>query len=131
MAKYAAKDGEIKIGANAIANIRNWTFTDSPDVIDATVMGDTHKDQFVGLGTVTGSFSCFIDPADTTGQGAIDTASTLPSVEIHPTGDSSGNVYWDFTNFRCSEIGRNGDVGGMVEINFGFVAESYTESTTP
>lgn len=131
MPKHQGKDGTFVMGANAVGNLRNWSFSDNPDVVDATVMGDTHKDQLVGLGSVTGSLQCFLDPADTLGQGAITAGAEVASAEIHPIGDASGNVYWDFVNLRFAKVDRQADVSGMVEFNVDFVAESYTEATTP
>jgi len=118
MATFHGKDGAVYIGANAVAKVRNWSYDETAETADDTGMGDTEKAYKAGIKDGSGSVTCLWDPADTTGQNAITTGSTV-TLNLYPEGNSAGNV-----ELAGSVIvtGRSpsGDLGAVAEISFNF-----------
>jgi hypothetical protein len=121
----------LKFGANAVAEVRNWSFDDTPDEIEAAAMLDTQKQTFYGLAKVSGTIGLFLDPSDATGQGLVVQGTTVASATITPDGSASLDYIYTFTNMNIGPVSRSSDVDGMVEMTFGFTADSYTETQIP
>lgn len=81
MAKKVGKDGAVKLGSNTVVGIGKWSFDGiSTDKIDASAFLDEWKQYEYGMkdsGTV--SFDGHYDPADTTGQQALQQANLYNS----------------------------------------------------
>ena len=72
MATTKGSEGTVKSGANAIAEIRSYTITETADTLEDTTMGDTSRTYLASLKTFTGSIDCFWDETDTNGQLTLD-----------------------------------------------------------
>jgi hypothetical protein len=131
MTKHVGRNGELKFGANTVAEVRNWAFDDTPDEIEAAAMKDTQKQTFYGLAKVSGTIGLFLDPSDATGQGLVVQGTTVASATITPDGSASLDYIYTFTNMNIGPVSRSADVDGMVEMTFGFTADSYTETQIP
>lgn len=130
MAKIAGRDGQLKSGATLIAHVRNWTINETSPQIDLTAMGDSFADQTAGLPSISGQMQLWWDNAADAGQATLDNASEF-TLEVHPEGDSSGNVQWS-VDIAITEVVRTGSHDGGVEMNISWVGRSVvTESTTP
>ena len=76
MAAIAGKGGSAKIGANAIAEVSNWSLDISTDMLDSTSLGDSWREFIAGLNGATGSVEVKWDiPNDANGQTALQNAS--------------------------------------------------------
>lgn len=130
MANHAGKEGQVKIGANLIAEVRSWEITETGEQADSTSLDNTtgwrtHK---ATLQSWSGRTSCFWDEGDTTGQNAL-TINASVTINFYPEGSTSGDVYFTGTA-TVSQITRQGAVEGMVEAEFSFVGNgALTRST--
>jgi hypothetical protein len=64
------KDGVVKIGANAVAEVTAWSLSESAAVADDTSMGKSWQTHIPGktVNSWSGSINCNLDQADATGQ---------------------------------------------------------------
>lgn len=93
MATHAGSEGTVKVGANAIAEIRSFSVEETGETIDNSSMGDTARTYIAGLKTFTASIDCLWDETDTTGQGAMTVGSTV-TLNLYPEGATTGDIYY-------------------------------------
>lgn len=93
MATHAGSEGTVKVGANAIAEIRSFSVEETGETIDNSSMGDTARTYIAGLKTFTASIDCLWDETDTTGQGAMTVGSTV-TLNLYPEGSTTGDIYY-------------------------------------
>lgn len=113
MATHAGSEGTVKVGANAIAEIRSYSLTESADTIEDTTMGDAARTYLPSLKSFSGSVDVFWDETDTTGQGAL-TAGASVTLNVYPEGATTGDTYYTGTAI-VTGITVNGSFDGMVE----------------
>jgi hypothetical protein len=70
MATSHGKNGVVKIGANAVAEVTAWSVSESAAVAADTSMGDDWETHIASqtVKSWSGSISCNLDKADATGQ---------------------------------------------------------------
>lgn len=128
MANHKGSEGTVKIGANAVAEIRGWEFTETGEVIEDTELADTSKTFQSGNKTGSGSVQCFWDETDTNGQEAMTPAATV-TLNLYPEGATTGDVYYTCSAIITS-VQRSGAINGIVEAVFGWqAAGAITRST--
>ncbi|QDP48584.1 MAG: hypothetical protein Unbinned4234contig1002_10 [Prokaryotic dsDNA virus sp.] len=128
MATHSGKDGLVKVGANTVAEVRNWSLDLSADTIEDTVMGDAARSYLVGLTTASASFDCYWDETDTNGQQAVDPGSSITLV-LYPEGADSGDSYFTGTALVTSKA-ITGTFDGMVEASYSATySGAVTEAT--
>ena len=113
MATHTGSEGTVKIGANAIAEIRSYTIDETGDTIEDTTMGDTARTYKAGLKDFTGSVDVYWDETDTTGQGALTVGSEV-TIKFYPEGTTSGDTYYSGSAI-VTGLTINGSFDGMVE----------------
>lgn len=113
MAVHKGSEGTVKVGANAIAEIRSYSLEESADTLETTTMGDTARTYLPSLSTFSGSVDVYWDEADTTGQGAL-TIGAEVTLNVYPEGDTSGDVYYTGSAI-VTGVTRSGSFDGMVE----------------
>ncbi len=118
MANHKGSEGTVKIGANAIAELRSWSLEESMDPIEDTIMGETAKTFQSGQTEWSGSAEAFWDETDTTGQGALTIGASV-TLNMHPEGDTSGDTFFTGTAL-VTGITRQAAHDGMVETSFTF-----------
>jgi hypothetical protein len=74
MATVAGKIGKVQLAGATVAEIDDWTFNPSADVLETTAFGATSKTRVAGLMDNSGSFKGRLDTTDTNGQVALRTA---------------------------------------------------------
>lgn len=91
MANLIGTNGVVKVGSVSVAEVTEFSLSQTASTADDTVLGDTWKTHKVGTQEWSGSVSCFWDDSDTTGQGAMTVGA---SVELHliPEGPGTGNI---------------------------------------
>ncbi len=118
MATTNGNGGIVLVGANAIAEIIDFSFDEAVSPPDDTVLGDTsatHKNG--GIKSWSGSISCYWDTTDTNGQVALAIDSAV-SLTMLPEGNTSGD-----TNY----VGTATIVGiGRANANDTIVTQSFT-----
>lgn len=92
MATHTGSEGTVKVGANAIAEIRSFSIEETADTLEDTTMGDTARTYKSSLTAFSGSLDVFWDETDTTGQGAL-TIGAEVTLNLYPEGDTSGDTY--------------------------------------
>jgi len=92
MATHTGSEGTVKVGSNAIAEIRSFSIEESADTLEDTTMGDTARTYKPSLTTFTGSVDVLWDETDTTGQGAL-TIGAEVTLNLYPEGDATGDTY--------------------------------------
>jgi hypothetical protein len=128
MATHKGSEGTVKSGANAIAEIRSYTITETADVLEDTSMGDSSRTYLASLKTFTGSIECFWDETDTNGQLTLDVGSTV-TINIYPEGSTSGDVYYT-GSVIITEKSITASFDGMVEASFSFQGTGALSETT-
>ena len=88
--------GVVTIGGNAVAQIREYTENVTAEMMDATVMGVEYEQSIAGITSGTLELNCYMDPADTTGQGALTNGATV-TVALRPNGTGSGEPQSTYT----------------------------------
>jgi predicted secreted protein len=114
MATHAGSEGTVKVGANAIAEIRSYSIEESADTLDDTSMGDAARTYKASLTTYTGTIEVLWDETDTTGQGALTIGSTV-TLNLYPEGATAGDTYYTGS---AIVTGRSisGSYDGLVEM---------------
>lgn len=116
MATHTGSEGTVKSGANAVAEIRSYTVSETGDTIEDSSMGDTSRTYKAGLKTFTASVECFWDETDTTGQGSFDVGSTV-TLNVYPEGATTGDIYYTGSAIVTGKT-VNATFDGMVEASF-------------
>ncbi len=90
MATFKGNSGTVKVGANAIAEIRSYNIDETMDTIEDTAMGDTYRTYKTSLKSFSGSVDVFFDDTDTNGQGALLVGSEV-TLTFLMEGDTTGS----------------------------------------
>ena len=128
MATHKGSEGTVKSGANAIAEIRSYTITETADVLEDTTMGDASRTYLSSLKTFTGSIDCFWDETDTNGQLSLDPGASV-TINIYPEGSGTGDTYYTGT-VLITEKSITASFDGMVEASFSFQGTGALSETT-
>lgn len=120
MATHTGTEGSVKIGTDAIAEVRSYTLTEEGETADTTTLDNsngyrTHKHTLKGW---SGDIECFWDETDTNGQVAMAIGSSL-TLNLYPEGDTSGDNYYTGT-VTVTQIEVAAAVDGIVEAKFSY-----------
>lgn len=113
MATHAGSEGTVKVGSNAIAEIRSFSLEETADTLEDTTMGDTARTYKSSLKTFTGSVDVFWDETDTSGQGALTIGASV-TLNVYPEGDASGDTYYSGSAI-VTGVTRSSSFDGLVE----------------
>lgn len=113
MATHTGSEGTVKVGANAIAEIRSYSVEQTGDTVEDTTMGDSWRTHKPTLKSWTASVDVFWDETDTTGQGALVVGAEV-TLNLYPEGSSTGDVYFTGTGI-ITGVTVSASYDGMVE----------------
>ena len=115
MATHTGSEGTVKVGSDAIAEIRSFSIEESADTLEDTSMGDTARTYKSSLTNYTGSIDVLWDETDTAGQGGL-TIGAEVELNLYPEGDTSGDTYY---TGNAIVTGRtiNSSFDGLVEMS--------------
>lgn len=113
MATHKGSEGTVKVGSNAVAEIRSYSLEESADVIEDTSMGDSARTYLSSLTQFSGSLDVFWDETDTSGQGALTVGASV-TLNVYPEGDTTGDTYYSGTAL-VTGVSRSASFDGMVE----------------
>ncbi len=113
MATHTGSEGTVKVGANAIAEIRSYSVEQTGDTVEDTTMGDSWRTHKATLKSWTASVDVFWDETDTTGQGALVVGAEV-TLNLYPEGSSTGDVYFTGTGI-ITGVTVSASYDGMVE----------------
>jgi predicted secreted protein len=128
MATHTGSEGTVKVGSNAIAEIRSFSIEESADTLEDTSMGDTARTYKSSLTTYTGSVDVLWDETDTTGQGAL-TIGAEVTLNLYPEGDTSGDTYYTGTAIVTGRT-VNSSYDGLVEMSISVQGTGALSETT-
>ena len=128
MATHTGSEGTVKVGVNAIAEIRSFSIEESADTLEDTTMGDTSRTYKSSLTTFTGTVDVLWDETDTTGQGAL-TIGAEVTLNLYPEGDASSDTYY---TGAAIVTGRtiNSSFDGLVEMSISVQGNGALTQTT-
>lgn len=113
MATHTGSEGTVKVGANAIAEIRSYSVEQTADTVEDTTMSDSWRTHKTTLRSWTASVDCFWDETDTTGQGALTVGSEV-TLNLYPEGSTTGDSYLTGTGIVTGKT-ITASFDGMVE----------------
>lgn len=119
---YKGKDGIVKVGANNIGEVRNFSVEETADTIEDTSMGDSARTYKDSLTTFTASIDALFDQssADSVTADAGQVAMTIGSTatfKFLPQGDTTGDYQLSGSGI-VTGISRSQSYDGLVEISF-------------
>lgn len=71
MVATAGYAGSVKLGANTVALVQDWSFDGEVDMLEVTSLGSDNKAFIPGLFGATATIECYFDLSDTLGQKAL------------------------------------------------------------
>ena len=92
MTTHTGSEGTVKVGSNAIAEIRSFSIEETADTLDDTTMGTIARTYKSSLTTFTGTIDVLWDETDESGQGALIIGASV-TLNLYPEGDTSGDTY--------------------------------------
>lgn len=92
MATHTGSEGTVKVGANAIAEIRSYSIEQTADTVEDTTMGDAWRTHKTTLKAWTATVDVFWDETDTTGQSALVVGAEV-TANFYPEGSTTGDAY--------------------------------------
>lgn len=118
MTTYAGKDGVVKLGSNAVGELKSWEIESTMRPIDDSQLTDTWDTHLAGPQGWRGRAACHWDPDDTNGQVALTIGASV-TLNMYPEGASSGDSYFSGTA-SVTRIMRQASREGTVEAEFEF-----------
>lgn len=128
MAVHKGSEGTLKVGSNAVAEIRSYSIEETGDTLEDTSMGDTARTYLPSLTSWSGSVDVYWDETDSTGQGAL-TVGAIVTLNVYPEGDTSGDTYYTGSAI-VTGVSRNASFDGMVEASVSFQGTGALTSST-
>ena len=128
MATHKGSKGTVKVGSNAVAEIRSYSIEESADTLEDTSMGDSARTYKPSLTSFSGRLDVFWDETDTSGQGALSIGSEV-TLNVYPEGDASGDTYYSGSAI-VTGVSRTASFDGLVEASISVQGNgALTEST--
>lgn len=130
MATVTGTSGVVKIalagGSVAqVGEVRSFTFDETSDTIESTVLGNTSRNYKGGLKDATLSLECFWDRSDAQ-QLALDSGAVI-DFEVNPSGTGTGEKKYTGSGVVTSKS-LNNTIDGLVEATFAVqVSNGVTE----
>lgn len=111
MAKLNGTGGSFVVNSNTIAEVEEWSISESAELVSGAAKGDATVIGEAGIVTRTASVTAFLDPSDTGGQGSITIGATITLLEFYVAGTASGDDYYTCSTAVINSIERNSPMG--------------------
>ena len=116
MATFHGNSGVARVGANVIAEITQFSVTESGEPADDTAMGDTWRSHKMGVNSWNATIDCWWDDTDATGQGAMTVGASV-SLQFGPEG-AGGGAYQKAGTASITGIQTQVNKDGIVSASF-------------
>lgn len=93
MANHTGIDGLVKVSTNTVAEVQDWSITESAAVVPDSTQNDTWETNKPGMKSWSGSINALWDETDTTGQEAL-LIGTEVTLNLYPEGATTGDKFW-------------------------------------
>ena len=127
MATHKGSEGTVKIGTDAVAEIRSYSLEESADTLEDTSMGDSARTYKSSLTSFSGSIDVFWDETDTA-QNALSIGSEV-TLNVYPEGDTAGDTYYTGTAI-VTGVSRSASFDGLIEASVSVQGTGALTSTT-
>ena len=127
MATHKGSEGTVKVGSNAVAEIRSYSLEESADTLEDTSMGDSARTYKSSLTSFSGSIDVFWDETDTA-QLALTVGSSV-TIKFYPEGADSGDTYYSGSAI-VTGVSRSASFDGLVEASISVQGTGALTSTT-
>ena len=127
MATHKGSEGTVKVGSNAVAEIRSYSIEESADTLEDTSMGDSARSYKPSLTSFSGSLDVFWDETDTSGQGALSIGSEV-TLNVYPEGETAGDTYYTGSAI-VTGVSRSASFDGLVEASISVQGNGALTST--
>ena len=127
MATFKGNEGTVLSGSDAVAEIRSFSVSETADVIEDTVMGDSAKSYVASFTDATATVECYFDDTDTA-QNSFTVGSSV-TLNLQMEGNTTGDHKLSGTALIT---GRDISVAadGMVEATYSMqITGGLTEGT--
>ena len=128
MATHCGSEGSVAVGADTVAEVRNYSIEESADTIEDTALGDTARTFKLGLEQCTASLDVWWDETDTNGQGALPNGAAV-TLNVYPEGDDSSDTYLTGSGI-VTGLSISGSFDGMVEASITIQGTGALTTTT-
>jgi predicted secreted protein len=128
MATHCGSEGSVAVGADTVAEVRNYSIEESADTIEDTALGDTARTFKLGLEQWTASLDVWWDETDTNGQGALPNGAAV-TLNVYPEGDDSSDTYLTGSGI-VTGLSISGSFDGMVEASITIQGTGALTTTT-
>jgi hypothetical protein len=129
MANHHGSEGLVRVGANTVAEVTGFSFTETAEYAEDTTLADTTKTYNVtAIKSWNGSVTAFWDETDTTGQIALAPGANV-SLVLAPEGVTGDDTRYT-GNALVTEITRNVQRGAITEVTFNFIGNGALSAVT-
>ena len=128
MATHKGSEVTVKVGSNAVAEIRSYSIEESADTLEDTSMGDSARTYKSSLTNFSGSLDVFWDETDVDGQGALSIGSEV-TLNVYPEGDTAGDTYYTGSAI-VTGVSRSASFDGLVEASISVQGNGALTPTT-
>lgn len=118
MPTHSGKEGILKVGANRVLELTDYSYTENAETVDDTVKGDDWRTKLVTFKSWAGDAKARWVEDDATGQDVLTVGASV-TLGFYSMGDASAAVYREGTAI-VTEVGVTSDLEGVVEISFSF-----------
>ncbi len=119
MATVKGNGGTIKVGSDAIANLRSYSIETSAATAETTTMGSSVATHVATITSWTGSCDVFYDPTDTNGQVALQPGNIV-TIKFTPD-DTSANTDVDYSgSVVVTGHNKTASFDGVIEASLSF-----------
>ena len=118
MATHVGTKGVIEVGANEMAELIEFTITETTDTAEDTVQTDTYRTYKPTFRSWTGTATAQWDPSDTTGQEAL-TNGAEATLTFYPDDSQTGDIKYSGAAIVTS-VERSLPLGDTVKVSFSF-----------
>jgi hypothetical protein len=122
MAVASGIDGKVKIGANTVLSITEWSLDIKQSVQDKTAFGDTWEGKLKGLLGASGSLKGILDTGDTNGQYLMYNTTLLTTVTVTLLLYCTSTKYYTATAY-LDGLKVSNKVDGKAEAEYSFVVD--------
>ena len=132
MATYDGDSGVVLSGANAIGEVKAFSYSEESEFYEDSAMGDTARTFKAGKAAASGQITCHMDWDDTNGQETLTAGTTGLTLVLRPEGTGSGNVEYTATSTaRVVSVESSQSFGdGIIERVFNFAVDGvFTKGT--
>ena len=94
MGTHIGNEGQVKIGANLVAEVTGFQITETATVADDSTLGDEWDTHIPGSKSWTAQIDCWWDETDSTGQSALTVGAAISALNLYCEGSTTGDTYF-------------------------------------